>query len=85
MNYLLVVLSLFLAGCGLRPSDSSWVTHHLENDTPLVFKDPNVLRTGLDLESRPANRGGEVWKVTAVRPRWLKIDPFRLCSYAKGR
>jgi hypothetical protein len=84
MNYLLVALSLLLAGCSLRPSDSSWVTHHLGNDTPLVFKDPNVLRTGLDLESRPAIRGGEVWKV-AVSSSGAGVQTHWLILYPDGR
>jgi hypothetical protein len=62
MKHIIVSLSLFLTGC--IPSDDSWVTHVLENNTPRVFKDPHVLSTGLDLESRPAIPVGEVWKVT---------------------
>ena len=79
MKHIIVSLSLFLSGC--IPTDDSWVTHVLENNTPRVFKDPHVLSTGLDLESRPAIPVGEVWKVTVstsgagLQTHWLVLYP----------
>lgn len=75
------LLALFLVGCSLGPSDGSWVTHCPENGTPTVFKDPDVLRTGLAQGSQPAIPVGEVWRVAVslsgagVQTHWLILYP----------
>jgi hypothetical protein len=57
------------------------VTHCLEAGTPVVFKDHNVINTGLNPNSGSGNLEGEVWKITVasastgLMTHWLILYP----------
>jgi hypothetical protein len=78
---IVLLLSIFVSGCSLRPWDDRRVTYCVAIDTPIIFKDPNVLSTGLNLKSSVVGLGAEVWKISlsssgkAGLTHWLVLYP----------
>lgn len=79
-----IIFSIFVSGCSFRLSDESWVTHCLEDGAPVVFKDHNVINSGLNPISGGGSREGEVWRVT-VCPTSAGLMTHWLMLYPDGR